>query len=509
MSENKSLNENNTEECITKQEAKTFIGLFRKYLKSYKEKAASMTDEEWLAHLFREELSGTSDEEAKEDANEIINSINEYDENLQQVNQAAKEGKSKENWLANKIQETATGMAVNEYGRTLQKLDDLLYKKNEEIADALSRAKDGHIKMSRNLDGNIAENYIAKTTELDNLLKGENVKVEVLESYTANSVDVRAINTETGRYQNYQLKFGKDAKATIDLIERGNYNNQRIIVPTEQLDDIQDYYKNDKGSQKTISDHIEAYGVEGRKFTKEDVKSLQISAQEEGKMPQLDYSHYQTKELAMSIGKNAGVLGLQSAAVVTGFNIISSAVKGEEIDADELVENAVKTGKDTSLKVVTAGTLQVAVRKEIIRIIPKTTPAGVIANIAAVGIENVKILSKVARGDMSVTKGLDQMGRVSVSMTAGLCAIKTGVSIGATLAGWIPVVGQAAAVVTGAVGGMVGYLCGSKVGENIYNGVTHLAKSAVTVAKSAWKSLKERASRLKNSIGNGLRAIFS
>jgi hypothetical protein len=94
-------------------------------------------------------------------------------------------------------------------------------------------------------------------------------------------------------------------------------------------------------------------------------------------------------------------------------------------------------------------------------------------------------------------------------MTAELCAIKTGVSIGATLAGWIPVVGQAAAVVTGAVGGMVGYLCGSKVGENIYNGVTHLAKSAVTVAKSAWKSLKERASRLKNSIGNGLRAIFS
>ena len=75
-------------------------------------------------------------------------------------------------------------------------------------------------------------------------------------------------------------------------------------------------------------------------------------------------------------------MALQSAAVTTGLNVAAKIFKGEEIDADELVEIAIKTGADTSIKTVTAGTLQVAIRKGIIKFIPKATPAGVIANIA-------------------------------------------------------------------------------------------------------------------------------
>lgn len=508
MEENKRIEENitetvenaecktGTEVCITEEEAKSFISLFRQCLKSYKEKDATVTDEEWLTQLFKSEIKGTTDEEAAEDAKEIVEALYEYDENLKSVNEAAQSGKSKESWFTDKMQEAAVGMSVHEYGQTLQAMDDILYQKNMEIADALSRAKDGHIMMSPNLDGNIAENLIAKTTELNSLLQGKNIKVDVLESFTANSVDVRATNLDTGRYQNYQLKFGKDAKATIALLERGDYSNQRIIVPSEQLEEVQAHFA-EKGSAKSISDHIEAFGVEGRKFTKEDVKALQTSAQEDGIMPTMDYSHYQTKELALSVGKSAGAMALQSAAVITGFNIISKAVKGEKLDSDELVENAIRTGADTSVKVVTAGALQVAVRNGIIRILPRMTPAGVIANIAAVGIENIKILVKVASGDLSVTKGLDQMGRVSVSMMTGLCAIKTGAIIGASLVGWIPVVGPAAAVATGFVGGMVGYFAGSKIGEAVYNGAKKLGKAAISVGKAAWNGLKKIASKVK------------
>ncbi|HBA46677.1 MAG TPA: hypothetical protein DCZ91_02520, partial [Lachnospiraceae bacterium] len=327
------------EECITEAEAKSFICLFRQCLKSYKEKNAVMTDEEWLAQLLKSEIKGTTDEEALEDAKEIVRALHEYDENLKSVNEAALSGKSKESWFADKMQEAAVGMSVQEYGQALQAMDDILDQKNMEIADALSRAKDGHIMMSRNLDGNIAENLIAGTTELNGLLQGKNIKVDVLQSFTANSVDVRATNLDTGRYQNYQLKFGRDAKATIALLERGDYSNQRIIVPSDQLEEVQAHFTG-KGSAKSISDHIEAFGVEGRKFTKEDVKALQKSAQKDGIMPSMDYSHYQTKELALSVGKSAGAMALQSAAVVTGYNIISKAVKGEKIDSDELVENA-------------------------------------------------------------------------------------------------------------------------------------------------------------------------
>ena len=49
------------------------------------------------------------------------------------------------------------------------------------------------------------------------------------------------------------------------------------------------------------------------------MKALQREAQNEGLSPKLDYSHYQTKDLAMSIGKNAGAMALQSAAVTTGI----------------------------------------------------------------------------------------------------------------------------------------------------------------------------------------------
>ena len=64
---------------------------------------------------------------------------------------------------------------------------------------------------------------------------------------------VTAINHDTGQYQNYQLKFGKDAKATIDLLERGNYNNQRVVVPSEQLEEVQEYFK-EKGIHVKILD---------------------------------------------------------------------------------------------------------------------------------------------------------------------------------------------------------------------------------------------------------------
>jgi len=502
------MEENKSKEYINEQEARTIKELFAKYLRSYKEKDVSVSDKEWLEQLFKSELPEVKEEEAKHDAEEIVDAIKEFDGNLRSLNEAAQKGVSKESWLAEKIQESSVGMAVNEYGQVLQSMDDMLYLKNMELADALQRSTDGQIKMSPNLDGNIAENVIAKTTELSGFIQGKNIKVEVRDVFTENSVDVRAINLDTGKYQNYQLKFGKDAKATIDLIERGNYNNQQIIVPSEQLEEVRAHFKA-KGSSKTITDHIDAWGAEGKKFTKENMKELQLAAQEDGIMPSMDYSHYQTKDLAMSIGKNAGAMALQAAAVTTGLNIASKIFKGEKVDADEMVEIAIKTGADTSVKVVTAGTLQVAIRKGIISFIPKATPAGVIANIACVGIENVKILAKIASGDLSLTKGLDQMGRVTTSMVGGLWGMAKGAAIGAKLTGWIPVVGAPLAVVTGFVGGMVGYFGGSKIGDTIYNAGKKVAGAARNVAKAAVNGLKSAGRAVASGAKKVGRAVAS
>lgn len=495
-------------EFITEQEASKVKDLFKKYLKSYKERDTSLSDKEWLEQLFKTELPEMKPEEVKQNAEEIVDAIGIFDENLKSVNEAAQKGISKESWLADKIQESSVGMAVNEYGRTLQSMDDILYQKNMELADALQRSADGQIKMSPNLDGNIAENMIAKTTELSGFIQGKNIKVEVRDVFTENSVDVRAINMNTGKYQNYQLKFGKDAQATIDLIERGNYNNQQIVVPSEQLEEVRAHFKA-KGSSKTITDHIDAWGAEGKKFTKKDMKELQLTAQEDGIMPTMDYSHYQTKDLAMSIGKNAGAMALQAAAVTTGLNIATKIFKGEKVDPDEMVEIAIKSGADTSVKVVTAGTLQVAIRKGIIRFIPIATPAGVIANIACVGIENVKILAKIASGDLSMTKGIDQMGRVTTSMVGGLWGMAKGAALGVKMTAWIPVIGGPLAVATGFIGGMVGYFGGSKIGDTIYNAGKKVAGAAKSVANAAVNGLKSAGRAAANGIKSAGRTIAS
>lgn len=500
--------EENRKEFLTEEEALTVKKMFKKYLKAYKEKDTNMTDKEWLEQLFRTELPEMREEEIKQESEEIVTAIQVFDENLKSCTEASKKGVSKERWLADKIQEASVGMAINEYGKTLQQMDNVLYAKNAELADALSRNADGHIMMSPNLDGNIAENMIAKTTELSASLQGKNISVSVLESHNANSVDVRAINHDTGQYQNYQLKFGKDAKATIDLLERGNYNNQRVVVPSEQLEEVQAYFK-EKGSAKTITDHIDAWGVKGKSFTKEEMKALQEKAQKDGIAPEMDYSHYQTKDLAMNIGKNAGAMALQSAAVTTGLNVAAKIFKGEEIDPDELVEVAIKTGADTTIKTVTAGTLQVAIRKGIITFIPKATPAGVIANIACVGIENAKVLSKIASGELSVTKGIDQMGRVTTSMVGGLWGMVKGAAIGAKLTGWIPVVGPALAVATGFVGGMVGYFGGSKIGDTIYSTGKKVAGVVKSVAKTAWDGIKSTGREVINTAKSAVRAFAS
>lgn len=493
---------------MTLKEAVLLKGLLTKNLSNYKNKPSDMTDLDWLKSIFKLEFPSISEDELNQKAEEIIKEIQNFDTNLKSINDSAKIGISKEQWLADKLQEVSVGMSINEYGATLQKIDDMLYRKNIELSDALTKTSDGSIKMSPNLDGNIAENMIANTAELSGFLQGKNIKVEVLENFTKNSVDVRATDCQSGKFQNYQLKFGKDAKATIKLIERGNYNNQRIIVPAEQLNEIQEYFKS-KGSNKTISDCIEISGVKGKQFTKKQVKDLQLALQEDNIMPKMDYSHYQTKDLAVSIGKNASALAMQSIAVTTGLNIAQKIFNGEQVNADELVEISLKTGADTSIKVITAGTLEVAIRKGIISVIPQTTPAGIIANIACVGIENIKILTKIATGEIPITKGLDHICRVTTSMLGGLSSIAKGAELGAKITALIPVLGAPLAVVGGVIGGTIGYLCGSKVGDAIYQTGKKISNIAKNVGKTMINGLKSVGTAISSGVKSFCRGIGS
>lgn len=104
---------------------------------------------------------------------------------------------------------------------------------------------------------------------------------------------------------------------------------------------------------------VEAYmggtdvvSIKSGTLTKEQAKKLQLDAQEKNVLPRNDWNSFNTKELALNIGKNAGLAGLNAAIITTGFDLVAKKVQGEQIDADTTIETALKTGADSGVKKV-------------------------------------------------------------------------------------------------------------------------------------------------------------
>ena len=103
-------------EGLSEQEAKEFKKLLTKFVKSYAKKKQDVSDVEWLTSEFKDSMPKLSEEEANKMAVETIDSVREYDENLASLNTACKQGKSKEQWLADKVAKASAGVSVVEYG---------------------------------------------------------------------------------------------------------------------------------------------------------------------------------------------------------------------------------------------------------------------------------------------------------------------------------------------------------------------------------------------------------
>lgn len=490
-------------EGLSEKDVKELIPIMNRFMHSYLNKEKSMTDIEWLEIQLKHELPEKSDAEIKKITDEIVDTILEFDSNFEDINKACDSGIEKEQWFANKVSDASTGISIVNFGNYLNEIDNAITNANAQMMRTVT-TNVGNISQCINLDGFIAEQYAVNTFNMQAQLEGSKYVAEVMvpkpgETYGLNSFDTVIKDSTTGKIvHQYQFKYGKDAKATIKLLRDGNYNNQRFIVPADQVEEVRKAFPGKSvesymGGTNTVS-------VKSKILTKQEAKNLQLKTQENGVLPTNNWNTYNTKELALNIGKNAGLVGVQSALITTGFDLVSKAVKGEVIDSDETIELALKTGADSGLKAVVSGTLKVGVEKEIINIIPKGTPAGVIANIACLGIENAKILSKVATNELSMSQALEQMGRTSTSMVYGLGWGATGMEIGAGLFSCIPVVGT---VVGGIVGGMVGYMAGSEFGNEVYSGVKKVKNVATSTARSVWNGVKSVGSK----IGNGIKSI--
>ena len=483
---------------ISADEAQALKPIQKKFMESYLEHRDSTPVDEWLRTEMAENLPDRSAEEIAQMSNEIITTLKVQEEKKASLEKAVANGRSKESWFASEMKSATSYMSSQEASQYLRGLDEALANANESLYRTL-HTQAGVISQNPHLDGFIAEQYHAQTFNLNAEATGSPFRAKVLEptgnGYAKNSVDIVIVDEGGHIVRRYQSKYCKDAEATARAFEHGDYRGQQKLVPEGQEQDI----------AKKVTTVIEAPdGTSSAPLSKERAQELQEEAQS-GKWNDLNWNEYKTKDLAIGIGKQAGQAALMGAAVGVGFDVAQKVWNGEEIKGEELVETAVVSGADFGVKAAAAGALKVGAEKGIIKVIPKGTPAGTIANIAYVAVENVKVVGKMATGELTVKEGLEKMEQTTVATVAGIAASTKGAAIGAAVGS---VLGPVGTVVGGFIGGTIGYMAGSKVGETIVKGVQKIRKTVTDGIKSAGKAIADGAKSFANGVRNSLCSLL-
>ncbi|ORT99796.1 hypothetical protein D081_1680 [Anaerovibrio sp. JC8] len=475
--------------------------IMQRFLTSYSEKDSKQSDEEWLKQRFKEELPEKSEEEIERMSKEVISEVQSFDSNLAGLNKVREAGGTSEEWLCNKLEDAAVGYSVTEFGQYLANVESTLAQNNQLLMEAVA-TKGGATSMNPNLDGFIAEQLHVNSFNANAALENQSYRAEVLvpepgQAYGKNSMDILIRDGNKTLHQ-YQAKFGKDAQATAEMLRHGNYNNQRYLVPKGQAEALQE-----KFPTKSVSDHIggtDRVSTKSQALSKEQVKKIQNRVQEKGTIVGQDWNSFTNRQLAMNIGKQAAVAGMGAAALGTGFHLAYKVFKGEEIKGSEVVQTALVTGADAGVKAATAGALKVGAEKGLIPLLTKGTPLGLITNIACVGIENAKVMYKLAKGEITGLQAADLMGRTTTSMVGGLVASGYGAGKGFAIGGVLG--GPIGAIVGGIAGGAVSYMAGSAVGNMVYSGVKKVGSVAKSCASAAWSGIKSVGSGIFSGVGS-------
>jgi len=338
------MNEMKTAELITdfentqilpEDEAKELQIFQQKFIESYINHKDKMDVEEWLRMELKNNLPEKTDTEIEEISKEIVETLKVNESSKMSLQEAIKNGRSKESWLANQLKQSTSHLTTAQTAEYLHTLDEAMKNTNQSMYNTII-TKNGTINQNLNLDGFIAEQHHVNSFNLKAAVKGSEYRAEVLlpkdgQTYGKNSVDI-VIKDRTGKIvERYQAKYGKTAEDTIRMINEGNYNNQRLLVPAEQVEEVQKAFPN-----KTVVASIGSGEIKSEPLEKIRAKELQKEAQS-GRWNDLNWNEYKNKDLAIGIGKQAGYAAIQGAAIGAGIELAKKVCNGEEIKSEEIV----------------------------------------------------------------------------------------------------------------------------------------------------------------------------
>lgn len=485
-----------SEEVFQSEEnAEKVAGVISSFLQSYEKHKNEQTLEEWLSAEFKKYPGIWKDEEEiHATAREIIDTITVSNQKKASLHAHLEQGKSESSWLAKEIEQGAAATGAVNVGAYAGGIESALEQSNANNWSVITR-NDGFISQNPNLNGFIAEHHHANTFNIDAAAKGSAYRARVLEpkpgeTYGKNSMDIGIYDGNGKLVKRYQSKYGVDAETTAELLEKGDYRGQKALVPEGHGKDI-------KGSVEVI----EIDGVKSKPLSKEAAKELQKKAQQKHEAKQYEWNEVNRIAIAKQIGKQA-LMGACITAGMQGSRILARRVwnsltgktnPSASEDLQEFFESSVKSAKHVGVQVAVSGGVVVAVKNGWLGNGLKKTPAGLIANIVYVGLENAKILYKLSKGELTKEEALDAMGQTTTTTIAAIAGATQGAAWGAQIG--IPF-GPVGIAIGGFVGGVVGGMAGSGIGQAVYAGGKVIVKAAVNTLRS-----------VASSIGSGIKAV--
>lgn len=560
------------EETLSKEQKKELSLLIKKYLKSYSKYKDKMSIEEWLMLIFRKDFPELDEKEIIKLKDEVINGTNESYKIYKEVKRAGEIGINPNEYFATKIENSPEFRELDNKKEILLELDnqltedaiDKIYtlsqinienteevsRTNQDIATSIGKTlgqssvnnyigrienvldssnlnmqntilnKDGSINQNPNLDGFIAESHHSNTFNLDAVIKELKVKAEDLKPdvYGKNSVDIvikKVSNGTEKTVRKYQVKFGKDFKATESYFKNkaGEYKYyfQRKLVGEDQVNDI-----------ANSVDRIEYVGVESIPISKAEVKEMQNKVQS-GDKNALDLTFEKDvniNKVLKRIGNKAVRNGIYSGSIAVGLDLGKKILSGEEVKGDEVIETAIKSGMTSGVTTAVHGAMTTASKKGLLK--------GIFANnnfisaIAFSSVETISTIFKIGSGEIGIKEGVDNIGEI---FTSGLVIVKgmaiAGKSGGiiSTLAGLMGAGALATTLSSVVIGGVIATV-GTAVAKPLYHGAKAVVGGVVTGAKTvvsagvsavksvascAWSGVKTVA----GGICNGVKTVAS
>ena len=479
-------------------------------LQQFTQQASHSSDADpliWLQVQFRQHAElWPNDDALTRDAGEIVETVKRQQELKVSLKAARQKGKSRDNWLGKEMQHSAQRHGVLSTGEYGQSIDNALTHANNLLRDIITR-NDGQISMARNLDGFIAEVHHVNTFNINAKAAGSSARAELVvkpgKAFGKNSVDIQIKDGSGKVVRRYQAKYGADAGSTEKLFEHGDYRGQGSLVPEGHSTDM----------QRKAVETIDYDGVESTPLSKEEAVRQREKAHKEKQISEMDWHNAD----AITVGKQIGKTALVAAGLgvcFQGGRILArrlwNSLTGKENasageDVQEFVEDSLKTAGSTMLTVATSGALLVASRRGFLGSVMKNTPAGRIAMIGSVAVDNLKNLYDLAKGNISKEEALDRVANTTVTTVAGIAAAEAGVGIGAAIG---TVFGPVGTFVGGLAGGVIGGMLGSTVADKVYKAGKSVAKAAVSAGADSVSAIGRGVSSVVSSVGSFLSSFW-